>query len=430
MELQKANILVFPCGTEIAMEIFHSLKYARFLTLFGASSVDDHGMYVYKNYFSGVPFFNEPGFIEALNKIIDENEIDFIFPSHDSPLLEMSRCSDKLHAKVLTSPYETCEICRSKLKTYEFFQNCEYVPRVYADASAVTEFPVFIKPDIGQGSSGIQKIDDREQLLRALSGEKKAIVEYLPGEEYTVDCFTDRYGVLQFASMRTRARTRNGISVHSAIVHTDPTCRAIAESINSMLKFEGLWFFQVKHNRGGAYRLLEIAPRVAGTMCVHRAAGVNLPLLTVYDRMGFDVSCVMEMDSVEADRALINRYRLKIDYDRVVVDFDDTLVINGAVNTQLVSFLYQCVNTGKKIVLLTKHAGALAENMNRARISPTLFDEIIQIEPSSDKADFFAFKPVDIFIDDSFSERKKVRQRYGIKTFSVDMVEGLLDWRM
>ena len=44
------NVLVFPCGSEIGLEIHNALKYSKDFNLFGGSSVDDHGKYVYKNY--------------------------------------------------------------------------------------------------------------------------------------------------------------------------------------------------------------------------------------------------------------------------------------------------------------------------------------------------------------------------------------------
>lgn len=52
------NILVFPCGSEIALELHRSLKFSRHITLFGANSVDDHGKFVFENYIGGLPFFS------------------------------------------------------------------------------------------------------------------------------------------------------------------------------------------------------------------------------------------------------------------------------------------------------------------------------------------------------------------------------------
>ena len=46
----KKNILVFPCGSEIALEIYRSVNKSIHFNLIGASSVDDHGKFIYENY--------------------------------------------------------------------------------------------------------------------------------------------------------------------------------------------------------------------------------------------------------------------------------------------------------------------------------------------------------------------------------------------
>ena len=62
----KKNILVFPCGSEVALEIHRSLRYSSHFNLIGASSVDDHGRFVFESYIDGLPFFTDEGFIEHL----------------------------------------------------------------------------------------------------------------------------------------------------------------------------------------------------------------------------------------------------------------------------------------------------------------------------------------------------------------------------
>ena len=426
------NILVSPCGSEIAMEIFQSLKYARFIQLFGGSSVDDHGQYVYQNYIGNLPFFNAPDFIEKLNEVIDLYQIDYIFPAHDNVVLLCAQHVAELHAKVITSSYETADICRHKAKTYEIFSDAFFNPKVYYDLDEIQDYPVLIKPDAGQGSYGVKKIENSVQLTEALkfAKEKMVIVEYLPGEEYTIDCFTDCKHNLKFASMRIRKRTKSGISVCSYVVPMDETVQEIAEVINQKLDMRGMWFFQLKKNKDGEYRLLEIAPRVAGAMCVHRAIGVNLPLLAVYDQMGAEVVCEPVMTNITVDRALINRFDFGLDYDRVIVDYDDTIIIKNQINTQMMMFLYQCKNKKKPIILLTKHAGDLLADMKKFGLGHELFDEIIHIKPDESKADFIKATERDIYIDDSFAERKEMQLKHGVQAFGVDMLEVLLDWRM
>ena len=61
-------------------------------------------------------------------------------------------------------------------------------------------------------------------------------------------------------------------------------------------------------------------------------------------------------------------------------------------------------------------------------ISTALFSDVIRLDRADDKTRFI--KPHSIFIDDSFAERKRVKEACGIPVFDLDMVESLLDWRM
>jgi hypothetical protein len=45
----KKNVLVFPCGSEIGLEVYRSLKHSIHFNLIGANSVDDHGRVVFVN---------------------------------------------------------------------------------------------------------------------------------------------------------------------------------------------------------------------------------------------------------------------------------------------------------------------------------------------------------------------------------------------
>src|ERR1700752_2540001 len=108
------NVLVFPCGSEIGLEIYKSLSQSIHFTIFGASSTSDHGEYVYENYIADVPFIEDVAFIDELNKIIEEHSIDFIFPAHDSVVVKLAeeKKNGTLKCDVITSPYETCLVSR------------------------------------------------------------------------------------------------------------------------------------------------------------------------------------------------------------------------------------------------------------------------------------------------------------------------------
>ena len=420
------NILVFPAGTEIAFEIHAALRDCKDIALFGASSVPCHASFLFESCTDTIPYVDDPELVTELNRLIDMWEIDYVYPAHDSALLKLTEMQNQLKAKVVTSSLETVRICRDKRKTYEHLDGAWYLPKVYSYDEEVT-FPVFIKPTVGQGSVGARKIEDGEDLAKALKdGTDYVVCEYLPGDEYTVDCFTDSHGTLRYVGQRTRERIRAGISVRSRFVDTTLKVRSIARSLNNAFHFNGAWFFQIKGDENGEPVLLEVAPRIAGTMCLSRARGVNMPLLTMYNMWGKDVDVIWNEDPIMLDRAFISRYDIDMNYDTVFVDFDDTLVDGRRPRALLLAFLYQTRFKGKAVVLLTKHGNDIYQELEAYAIDWQLFNAIINVRRECDKTDYL--QRDSIFIDDSFSERKKAWKK-GIPVFDVDAVECLFDWR-
>lgn len=420
--MEKYNVLVFPAGTEIALEIRNALKDSKFIRLFGATSVPCHAEMVFKNC-DTLPYTDDPRFIDELNKVIIHNAIDYVYPAHDDALVKLTCRRDEIKAEIVTSAKTTVFVCRSKKRTYGYLKDAWYVPKTYLNAVDVKNFPVFVKPDIGQGSNGAELVETRDRLYGIVNKGDYVICEYLPGAEYTVDCFTDIHGVLRYVGQRTRERIRSGIAVRSRFVDTDEAVKRIAQDLNQRFGFNGAWFFQLKEDKYGDLKLLEVAPRIAGTMGLSRNIGVNLPLLTMYNMWEKDVEILKNGNAILLDRAFISRFDTGLQYDSVYVDFDDTLVSDGKVNPTLIAFLYQCRNNGKKLRLITKRRGAI-----EWYVDPYMFDEIIQVGKDEKKEDYV--KPHSIFIDDSFSERKRVHEKCGVPVFDVDAVESLMDWRV
>lgn len=422
------NVLVFPCGSEIGLEVNRALAHSTHFKLYGGNSVDDHGKYVYKNYISGIPFIDKPNFIDEINRIVELYKIDFIIPAHDSAVLKMAEYQSLIKAAIITSCAETCKVCRSKGTTYEIFEKLIPTPKVYA-INEQMNFPVFLKPDVGQGTKGTYKVNSKEEVDFYFKKDPTLLaLEYLPGKEYTVDCFTDKNRKLLFAEGRERIRINNGISVNSKQTN-NPKFQKIAEIINQTLSFQGVWFYQVKERADGELVLMEIAPRIAGTMALFRAVGINFIQLSLFDRMGFEVSILDNKLDIEIDRALFARFSIKENYDYVYIDFDDTIIVDNAVNTDIIKFLYQAKNMGKKIILLTKHKLDIKETLSKFAISDLLFDNILLLEQTQNKSGYI--KNINsIFIDDSFAERKEVFDTLKIPVFGLDAVESLLFWKV
>lgn len=425
---KKKNVLVFPAGTEIASEIFNALKLCKFVTLFGGTSVNDHSEYMYKNLIKDIPFIHENGFIEAFNRILSENKIDCVYPAYDPVIEFFNENSDKINAQLIIADKTTTSVCRSKSQSYKLFKGEWFVPELY-ERDSVLSFPVFVKPDMGQGSQGAHIARDTEELdFRLEHSDNPIICEFLSGDEYTVDCFTDGKGELRVAKQRTRERIRNGISVRSRSLDKDDNILEMATKINEKLNFKGAWFFQTKKDKNGVYKLLEISPRIPGTMGLSRNCGINYPLLTLFVFWGYDVDIIDNGYEISVDRALYGAYKINLDYTHIYLDFDDTLIIDNKVNTQLMSFIYQAINEDKIIHLLSRHEGNIHEDLKKYRISEELFEDITVLGEGDEKINYITEQSA-IFIDDSFAERIKVASKRNIAVFDVDMVESLINYK-
>src|SRR4051812_23291840 len=100
---QPKNILIFPGGSEIALEIRNALALEKSVSLFGASGDRfDSGAFLYAHYDSSVPKITDPEHcIEQLNRLVDEWNIDFIFPAHDDIGLFLSQNRGRINCTLL-----------------------------------------------------------------------------------------------------------------------------------------------------------------------------------------------------------------------------------------------------------------------------------------------------------------------------------------
>jgi carbamoyl-phosphate synthase large subunit len=418
------RVLVVPAGTEISLELARALQPCKEVTLFGAGRLENSpGPFRYRQIFAA-PLVTELGFTDAICKIIYQNRISHVFAAHDDALLALSEIRDTLGATLVTSPPEVCRIARSKRQTIGLLRDAVPTPTIYDTPAAVPSYPVFVKPDAGQGSRGARLISSCDGLHNALREDPSCVIqEYLPGVEYTVDCFSDRARGLLYAEGRERFRVSGGITAHCHF-ETNPLFTEYAQCINRLLPFRGAWFFQLKADSHGTLKLLEASARIAGTSGISRVSGINLPLLSLYEAEGLNVSIRQALPGVTLDRAHTPLYRHALKYEAVYVDFDDALVIHGRLNTLLVRVLYQCVNRNIPVILVSRHDGDLRLALRKHKIEG-LFDRVVHLRGGESKAIAIEHRFA-VFIDDSFRELTELEKVSGIIAIHPSAVELLL----
>ena len=142
--------------------------------------------------------------------------------------------------------------------------------------------------------------------------------------------------------------------------------------------------------------------------------------------MGQDVIPIINDVDITLDRCIHNSFKINYQYENIYIDFDDTLIINGKVNSTAMKFLYQSFNFKKNIYLLTKHETDIYKDLDKYCINKDLFKEIYRLDKSEHKTDY-VIAVNSIFIDNYFKERLEVHRLKKIPVFDVDAIECLID---
>jgi len=428
---KRLNVLIFPSGSGVSKEIFDSLKYIRWINIYGAESSDDNfSSYQFENIILNTPYISDvEGTLTFLKQVINDKKIDCIFPAMDNIIVFLKTYEDYLGVKIIAPNLDICRICLSKQKTYELFKNIINVPKLY-DINNITNdlFPLFIKPECGYGSRNSFKVETKHELEYYYNKiENLLICEYLPGEEYTIDCFSsEKYGLIS-CEPRERLKTLNGMSILTKHINNNEF-KHIGKLINDTLKLKGVWFFQMKRNLNGTFTLLEIAPRIPGALALHRSLGINYALLSIYEHFGINIdSVIVNKYDISCYKYFENNYKTNLEYDTIYVDLDDTIIIKNKVNTKLIQYLYYSKNIKKNIILITRNNNPI-DTLNCFCISEKLFDNIIICETNVKKSEHMK-SDMSIFIDDSYLERFDAYSK-GLNVFSCDMIELLFDEKL
>jgi SAM-dependent methyltransferase len=424
--IQKIKGVVFPSGSNVAVEVYESLKHHKDIELlFINSEKHFQTKELFETKYTDCPYLNEEEkLIKYFNYIIEKENISFIMPVTDMAHMFFSEHKKYFNnVKIITSSYETNKICINKLSTYNYLSEFVTCPKIFKDFTDLT-YPVFLKPQIGYGSKGCIIIHNIEELMCNYNDDM-CVLEYLTGKEFTVDCFTYNNKLL-YCSPRERKLTKSGLSIITELIEKNSDLYNViyqfALKINNNMDFIGGWFFQIKYNKDNEISLLEVSTRIAGASSINRLKNVNLPLLSIYAHLGYPISIIENkiktINVTKIYKTYVDSAFMKT-IDNIYFDLDKTLIVDKKVNIDCIQLIYKYKNK-KNIYLITRHKHTIISTLDEYNIHQNLFDDIIHINEEK-KSDYI--KNNSIIFDDSFKERNEILEDNNIYVFDVS---GLL----
>ena len=245
-----------------------------------------------------------------------------VLPTVDAELRPLAGAQPRFAAhgiQLLLAPAAALDVILDKLALARHCQGVVRVPRTEplgagTDPSSWS-YPVVVKPRSGSGSRGFLVVGSAAELT-ALTGQPGLLVqEYLPGEEYSIDVLANAAGRVIASVPRLRARVDSGVSVGGRTVH-DPELESFGRAVAEATGISYVANVQAKRDAAGRPALLEVNPRMPGTLGLTIASGVDMPRLALDSLRGRPVPAALGFREVAVVRFLDERVIDPAEIDR------------------------------------------------------------------------------------------------------------------
>jgi len=351
------NILITAVGRGAGQAIIKALRMSGLEARIFATDSDAWatGLYAADQSFL-VPACMDESYIENILEICLKENIDLVIPNLDPELIKFAENRHRFQAigtEVIISGTRVINVCRNKLATFQFFRdrNLPFVETQLVsdilDQGAI-EYPLFVKPIGGTGSSEIDVLFCREDLdkYRVRDADRYIGQPYLipsnwnierheikpehilrhnaptQKDEISVQHLVSQKGAI-ISTFMCRSSLKHGIPVHITPIWDERVYSASRQMVEALIP-EGLLGpinLECKITADGPF-FYEINPRFTTLSAVRAMLGFNECAAVVGDIM------------LEQDPEFI-RSRLRIDYEGVCSRYVSEIIIRTAAFQQL-----------------------------------------------------------------------------------------------
>lgn len=259
---------------------------------------------------------NDDAFIDTLLNVCKVEKVDVILPLVTSELGKLSKAKESFKKEGFSIAIDQHHSFSLNSKTWVMDKFKEYglpTPEYYTvnslpdfiDKTISLGYPkneVCFKPPRSNGSRGFRILSNSDNRMDNLINNKPEslymtmqefieianeatyfpellVMEYLPGQEYSVDCLEN------VVIPRTRDKLKMGISFIGTVTNN----RKIIEYCNKVMKtleLQGIIGFQFKDDRFGNPKIIECNPRVQGSSVLCYGAGYNIVYNAIKQALG------------------------------------------------------------------------------------------------------------------------------------------------
>ena len=314
----KIRVLVTAIGGPTGYGVVKCLEDKEDIYLIGVDSDKNCHSANKCDIFCVVPKIKSNKFLDEIKRIIKKFNVDIVIPTLQDELYIFEKLKEQVEVITGSSGLSIDKLL-DKVEIYNMMKKknlIELVPK-YELINDIFEYKiklkelgypekkVCIKPVNGHGGIGFKVIanlkevannffnkqfnnlitsDEFERILSVSFHEPFMLMEYLPGDEFSVDLLA-KDSELVVAIPRKRERVSNGIVISGKIEKKE----ILIQAANYIVKAFGLNNFvnlQFRFDELGNPKLIDLNPRFCGSQIMSLGAGVNFPYLNIKMLMG------------------------------------------------------------------------------------------------------------------------------------------------
>ena len=239
---------------------------------------------------------------QGFRKAIENGHFDLVIPMNDfvAGILADHKTEFAPYGYICVNDLPIYDLARDKLQTMRICME-EGLPcpktALVDDLNELNLdgwlYPLVVKPRIGFGANGFSVVQNEEELRRVFTATQKKfgspmIQEYIPqtGQQYQVEMFMDKEGNCKSFVLMDKLRwypLDGGPSTINMTVK-DEQIKQDCIALLQKMHWRGYASFDlIRDPRDGIAKILEINPRINGTIKICFFAGVNMALQHLQD---------------------------------------------------------------------------------------------------------------------------------------------------
>lgn len=253
-----------------------------------------------------LPDSRKASFSEALQQTIKKLHITAVFPLEDATITRLYNITFPQNVVAPLPSAESFELASDKWLTYLAASDAGVLfPKSYLLDSVNPEetlkefgFPCIIKPRRGSGTRGVRLINspsELDELKKSISEKEQSsflVQEFIPhgGAGGACVLIPKNGKPVVFTFRRLREYPPSGGPSTLRRSEYIPEIESYAIELLTSIGWKGLAMVEFRrHSSTGKWFLMEINPRIWGSIALAIKAGINFPSLALQDALGYDI---------------------------------------------------------------------------------------------------------------------------------------------